>query len=152
MYIYSYTRLVDIEFVNGILCKFVARSIISRNLAMHVGNEFAKSVCKYLDDNIKDITFIIPPVGVNVLNMFRDFTVDQFNIKELVAKDFARQINELYRDKSGCYAKGMRCDFEIALSQERYWDNLVTFFVDRRTNRVIYKQYVDVSPDEECNN
>lgn len=150
MYIYSYTRLVDIEFVNGILCKFVARSIISRNLAMYVGNEFAKSVCKYLADNIKDITFIIPPEGVNVLNMFRDFTVDQFNIKELVAKDFARQINELYRDKSGCYAKGMRCDFEIALSQERYWDNLVTFFVDRKTNQVIYKQYVDVSPDEEC--
>lgn len=150
MYIYSYTRLSDIEFVNGILCKFVARSIISRDLAMNIGNEFAKLVCKYLDHNIKDITFIMPPKGVNVLNMFRDFTVDQFNIKDLVAKDFARQINELYRDESGCYAKGMRCDFEIALSQEKYWDNLVTFFVNRETNQVIYKQYVDVSPDDEC--
>lgn len=149
-YIYSYSRLSDIEFVNEILCKFVARSIISRDLAMHVGNEFAELVCKYLDDGIKDISFILPSEGVNVFNMFRDFTIDQFNIMELVAKDFARQINELYSDTSGCFAQGMRCDFEIALSEERYWDNLVTFFVNRETNQVIYKQYVGVSSDEEC--
>lgn len=150
MYIYSYTRLSDIEFINEILCKFVARSIISRDLAMYVGNEFTKLICKYLDNNIKDITFIVPPEGVNVYNMFRDFTIDQFNIKELVAKDFAEKINELYNNKSGCYAKGMRCDFEIALSQERYWNNMVTFFVNRRTNQVIFEQYVDISSDDDC--
>lgn len=44
----------------------------------------------------------------------------------------------------------MRCDFEIALSQERYWDNVVTFWVNKEANQVVYKQYVGISPDAEC--
>lgn len=149
-YIYSFNRISEIEFVNEMLCKFVARSIISRDLAKHIGNEFAQLVCKYLTIESKDITFILDDSGINVLNMFRDFTIDQFNIMELVAEDFARQINEFYNEKLTCYAMGMRCDFEIALSQEKYWDNVVTFWVNRETNQIIYKQYVGVSPDAEC--
>lgn len=149
-YIYSFNTISEIEFVNEMLCRFVARSIISRDLAMHIGNEFAQLVCKYLTIESKDITFILDDGGINVLNMFRDFTIDQFNIKELVAKDFARQINEFYKEKSTCFAKGMRCDFEIALSQEKYWDNVVTFIVNKKSNQIIYKQYVGVRPDAEC--
>lgn len=149
-YIYSFNRISEIEFANANLCRFVARSIISRDLAMHIGNEFAQIVCKYLTIKSKDITFILDDSGINVLNMFRDFTIDQFNIKELVAKDFARQINEFYEEQSTCFAKGMRCDFEIALSQEKYWDNVVTFIVNKEVNLIIYKQYVEVIPDDEC--
>jgi hypothetical protein len=149
-YIYSFNTISEIEFVNEMLCRFVARSIISRDLAMHIGNEFAQLVCKYLTIESKDITFILDDSGINVLNMFRDFTIDQFNIKELVAKDFARQINEFYEEKSTCFTKGMRCDFEIALSQDKHWDNVVTFIVNRDANQIIYKQYVGVSPDAEC--
>lgn len=149
-YIYSYSAIDDIVFANDILCKNTAQSIISRELAKKIGNVFATSVCKHLNSSIKDITFLLDNEGINVFNMFRDFTVDRYDIADLVARDFARQINEFYAEKSDVIGKGMACDFEIAVSENRYWDHRVTFYVDRIRNIVEYKQYVEILPDEEC--
>ena len=59
--IYSYRNLDDLEFVNSVICHFVARAITSRDLAMNIGCRFAEKVIHNLNGELKkhEISYMV---------------------------------------------------------------------------------------------
>lgn len=149
--IYSYRNLDDLEFMNDVLSHFVARSVTSRDLAMNVGVRFAHKVAERLKGSAKQLTdFRMWPEGINVLDMFREFLVDKYNIEDAVAEDVARQINEFYEEKSTVIGRDMRCDLEVYFSEKYHHDFLFIFWVDRDSHRLVYKQFLEVCSDADA--
>ncbi|APM39953.1 hypothetical protein [Clostridium kluyveri] len=148
-FVYSYQNLEDLEFSNDVLYHFVARSVVSRDLARFIGNRFADKIYSQLKGNARRVRFIMWPEAVNVYDMFREFTVDKYNIEDLVVADLAKQINEFYQEDSTVISRGMRCDFEVCTSKTDYRDFLLTFTVNRYNNQFEYQQFVEVCPDED---
>lgn len=149
--IYSYRNLDDLEFVNDVLSHFVARSVTSRDLAMDVGVHFADKVAAGLKGSAKQLTdFQMWPEGINVLDMFREFLVDKYNIEDAVAADIARQVNEFYEEKSTVTGRGMCCNLEVYFSEKYHHDFLFMFFVDRERHRFEYQQFLEVCSDEDA--
>lgn len=149
--IYSYRNLEDLEFVNSVICHFVARSITSRELAMDIGGRFAEKVIHNLNDELKNrMKFYMWPEGINVLDMFREFLIDRRDIEGCVAEEVARQINEFYERDDGIIGRGMRVDFEVYVSEKYYKDFLLIYFVDKDTDTLTYKQFYEVCSDTDA--
>lgn len=149
--IYSYRNLDDLEFVNSVICHFVARSITSRDLAMDIGGRFAEKVIHNLNDELKDrMKFYMWSEGINVLDMFREFLIDRRDIEGCVAEEVARQINEFYERDDGIIGRGMRVDFEVYVSEKYCKDFLLIYFVDKDTDTLTYKQFYEVCSDTDA--
>lgn len=149
--IYSYRNLDDLEFVNSVICHFVARSITSRDLAMDIGDRFAEKVIHNLNDELKNrMKFYMWPEGINVLDMFREFLIDRRDIEGCVAEEVARQINEFYERDDGIIGKSMRVDFEVYVSEKYCKDFLLIYFVDKDTDTLTYKQFYEVCSDADA--
>lgn len=145
--LYKYQNIDDLEFANDVICHFVARSVMSRGLAMTIGNNFAENIAKQLRITARKLTFIMWPEAVNVLDMFREFLVDNTDVADLVAADIARQINEFYQEESTVVGRGMRCDFETSYNSKQHRDFVLIFFVDRKIHQFEYLQFYEVISD-----
>lgn len=145
--LYKYQNIDDLEFANDVICHFVARSVMSRGLAMTIGNNFAENIAKQLRNTARKLTFIMWPEAVNVLDMFREFLVDNTDVADLVAADIARQINEFYQEESTVVGRGMRCDFETSYNSKQHRDFVLIFFVDRKIHQFEYLQFYEVISD-----
>lgn len=142
--IYSYRNLDDLEFVNSIIYRFVARAIVSRNVAMDRGACFAEKIVCDLNNELKNkINFYMNPNGINVLDMFREFFWDRGEIESSVAEEIAKQINEFYGDD--CLTqKTMNVPFEMRLGADNCRNFLLIYCVNKRTNMLTYKQFFEV--------
>lgn len=149
-YIFSFHNIDDMAFVNSQIYYIAARSMISQNFAMDIGNEFAKTVCKHLSSKIHDINVILPTEGINVYNMFKDFTVDKSGALERVAYELATIINDFYDEKSNVVTRGYKINVTISWSELSKRNSMMTLTVDRTNGNVIYKQYVGVESDANC--
>lgn len=149
-YIFSFLNLDDMKFINDELYYIASRSLISQEFACDIGNRFATNVCKHLSSKIGDISIVLPPEGVNVYNMFKDFSIDKSGALENVAYEVATMINGLYDADDTIIGLGMKVDVEISWSATKSRSSLMTFWVDRERNWVEYKQYVGVESDQNC--
>lgn len=148
--IYSYRNLDDLEFVNSVICHFVARAITSRDLAMNIGCRFAEKVIHNLNGELKNtMKFHMWSEGINVLDMFREFLVDRRDIEDCVAEEVARQINEFYEDDN-FVGRGMRVDFEVYVSEKYCRDFLLIYYIDKNTDTLTYKQFYEVCSDADA--
>ena len=147
--IYSFRNLNDLEFVNATICHFVARSIMSRKFAMDIRFRFEEKVIYNLNDKLKSrIKFCMWSEEINVLDMFREFYVDNRNIGVRVAEQVARQINEYYEIDEGYSDKCfMRVDFEVYISEKHCRDFLFIYFVDKKNYTITYKHFYEVCSD-----
>lgn len=152
--IYRYQNLDDLEFVNAEVFHFATLPVISRGQAINMGDKFAHEIAKAFRKDVK-LSVIMPPDGINILNMFREFIMDRTNVMPLVAKDIARQLEEFYQDyQEDDYisAQGMRCDFETSVVNGKFRDYVCTFMVSRdrhNTNICIeYRNFAGIVPDE----
>lgn len=149
--IYSYRNLDDLEFVNSVIYHFSARSIMSRSLAMNIGYCFAEKINYYLNDKLKNrITFYMGPEGINVLDMFREFVIDRSDVKQCVAEEIARQINEFYEKDDDTIGQGMRVDFEVYVSEKYCKDFMLIYFLDKNTDTLTYQQFYEVCSDTDA--
>lgn len=114
---------------------------------MTIGNNFAENIAKQLRNTARKLTFIMWPEAVNVLDMFREFLVDNTDVADLVAADIARQINEFYQEESTVVGRGMRCDFETSYNSKQHRDFVLIFFVDRKIHQFEYLQFYEVISD-----
>lgn len=149
-YIFSFYNLEDMLFVNSQIYYIASRNMISRELAMEIGDKFASNVCKYLSSRITNINFILDTEGVNVFNMFRDFSIDKSGAIDNVAKKMAYMVNELYEDEDGLTGIGEKIYVNISWSDQSLKQSMLTFCADRNTDSIVYKQYVGVESDENC--
>lgn len=151
--IYKFQNINDIEFVNDVICNFTIWSIISRNVAERIGDNFARKIGKHIIKGLY-LQIILDNGGVNAYNMFREFLLDKTEVEDLVADDIARQINEFYLEKTTVFARGMRCDFQTSVSPNRQRDFVLVFHVcvDRENKQCTlkYRQFCEVVSDEDA--
>lgn len=149
--IFRYQNIDDLDFVNAEIVHFAALPIISREYAINVSNEFAQMVARDFFNEVH-LSIIMPSDGINILNMFREFTMDRTNTMPLVAKDVAKQLKEFYQEDSGVYMRGMRCDFKVSTVPNKFHDYVFTFMVLRDINNknvvMEYKNFAGVVSDE----
>ena len=149
--IYSYRNLDDLEFVNSVIYHFSARSIMSRSLAMNIGYCFAEKINYYLNAKLKKrIKLYMGPEGINVLDMFREFVIDRSDVKQCVAEEIARQINEFYEKDDDTIGQGMRVDFEVYVSEKYCKDFMLIYFLDKNTDTLTYQQFYEVCSDTDA--
>lgn len=149
-YIFSFRNLEDMVFVSSQIYYMASRSMVSQEFAIDIGNTFASNVCKYLSNKIHDINIVLPPEGVNVYNMFKDFSIDKSGALEKVAYELASMTNELYDEEEAITARGLKIFVDIAWSEKGHRQSMLTFWVHRDNNSIEYKQYVGVESDENC--
>lgn len=149
-YIFAFRNLEDMYFVNSQIYYIASRCMICQEFAMDIGNKFVRTVCKYLSDKIRDINIVWPSEGVNVYNMFKDFTIDKSGALEKVAYKLATMTNELYDEKEGITARGMKIFVDISWSEVGRKKFMLTFWINRDNNSIEYKQYVGVESDDNC--
>ena len=137
-------------FVSSQIYYMASRSMVSQEFAIDIGNTFASNVCKYLSNKIHDINIVLPPEGVNVYNMFKDFSIDKSGALEKVAYELASMTNELYDEEEAITARGLKIFVDIAWSEKGHRQSMLTFWVHRDNNSIEYKQYVGVESDENC--
>jgi len=149
--IFRYQNIDDLDFVNAEVVHFATLPIISREYAINVAEGFAQMVAKDFFNEVH-LSIIMPPDGINILNMFREFTMDRTNVMPLVAKGVAKQLREFYQEDSDVFARGMRCDFEASAVPNKFHDFVFTFMVSRDVNNknvvMEYKNFAGVVPDE----
>lgn len=149
-YIFSFYNIEDMKFINSQLYYISARSMISQNYAMNIRNLFAENMCKRLLRSINKINIILPDEAINVYNLFKDFTIDKSGSLERVAANLAELINAFYEEDSDVISRGYKLDVTISWNESIKKKSLLTVMVDKITNSVIYKQYVGVESDSNC--
>ena len=90
------------------------------------------------------------PEGINVLDMFREFVIDRSDVKQCVAEEIARQINEFYEKDDDTIGQGMRVDFEVYVSEKYCKDFMLIYFLDKNTDTLTYQQFYEVCSDTDA--
>ena len=62
----------------------------------------------------------------------------------------AYMVNELYEDEDGLTGIGEKIYVNISWSDQSLKQSMLTFCADRNTDSIVYKQYVGVESDENC--
>lgn len=152
--LFSMQNLDDLSLANNLLCRFVARSIMSRDLAMNIGTSFASQVIAAMkDDEARErMRFICDDRGINAYDMFREFAIDSTGVMELVAEDVAHKITEFYQDtEHGSLVSQEMCSrFETAYKTNPPREFIFTYYVDRVRHEFLYHRFFEVRSDEWC--
>ncbi|MBU3100701.1 MULTISPECIES: hypothetical protein [Clostridium] len=141
--IFSYQNLDDLETANHFIAHFVARSLISRELAMTVGNEFAYKVAERTGYE----SFQLCENAVNVFDMFREFLVCTGTL-ERVADEVADMVLEFEEEQSTVIAKKMKYEFNLHLSSSYDKNFMLLFWVNRYTKIIEYDNFFEIIADE----
>lgn len=149
-YAFSFCNLEDMNFVSSQIYYISSRCMISQEYAKNIGNQFASEICKHLSPKIHNVNVILPPEGVNVYNMFKDFSIDRSSKLERTAFELAEMMNDLYNEDELITARSFKIYVNISWSEKGNRKSLLTFWINRETNCIEYKQYVGVESDENC--
>lgn len=144
--IFGYQNLSDIKLADDTISHFVARTIISREFAMKIGDDFADLVYKQCGYR----KFI--NTNNNIFDFYRELSRSEEKMKE-VAYDMGKAVLEYEEEEPEqkyilkC-SKGVKYYFNLKLSEKYNRDFLLMYDINFETKTITIHTFYEVVSDE----